>query len=424
MIYRAGLAGLLLWICGQALAGGRAGSVVSGGGSSSIESGVTPVTGGTSLGVFFLSGGVITNGTGIVTDGSGALTTTGAGSFLTVTASTTGTAAAPAFQIKHPNDSNGFRVAYTTAASSADTLTIYRGASALAQFEYASAAEFDFLGVAGVGNIRADDAFITDTTGLILYSSADTDTGFGFTGSNVVNIYAGNGSTPVAHWTSSQMVSDLQGSASTPAYGFAGGVGMYQPNNTSDTNLALVAAGAEVMRLNNNRNVLVRYGGTSLSSATVGGMVYVSTTAVGNITTGEDVLISSYVAPASALSEAHDAFEITAYGTYGATANTKQIKVYFGTTVILDSGAVAINSGDWTLDCRVTRTGATTQKSVCKIATDNTLLPMDVDVTSPTETLSSTKEIYLTGTATATDDIVQSYLGVEWLSTPSSGGSD
>ena len=64
-----------------------------------------------------------------------------------------------------------------------------------------------------------------------------------------------------------------------------------------------------------------------------GGVLNVNTTAVGNVTTGEDNLIT-YSLPANTLSVNGMALRIVAWGLTANNANAKTLKVYFGTVVI------------------------------------------------------------------------------------------
>jgi len=59
----------------------------------------------------------------------------------------------------------------------------------------------------------------------------------------------------------------------------------------------------------------------------------VDTTTTGNIGGGEDTLIT-YTIPASVLASNGDHIEFDTWGSFAANANTKDLKVYFGATVI------------------------------------------------------------------------------------------
>ena len=87
-------------------------------------------------------------------------------------------------------------------------------------------------------------------------------------------------------------------------------------------------------------NVARKIGADKLYS--LGGRLTTDVTAVGNISTGVDTLIS-YSLPTNTLLNVGDVLEITAYGTQAANANNKTIKLVFGTTELFTTGAVGSN---------------------------------------------------------------------------------
>jgi len=79
--------------------------------------------------------------------------------------------------------------------------------------------------------------------------------------------------------------------------------------------------------------------------------------------TNESDLIS-YTFPANSLSTNGDYVKIKAFGITGATANTKTMRLYFGSTVIASNDiTTAPNNTDWVLEGTVLRTGTDTQES-------------------------------------------------------------
>jgi len=132
----------------------------------------------------------------------------------------------------------------------------------------------------------------------------------------------------------------------------------------------------------------------------------INTTAVGNVNTGEDDLIT-YSVPAGTLAADGDSLEISAWGTFAANANNKTIKIKFGATTILDTGAVAANSGNWVIRATVVRTGAATQQCFATLVTDNATLTDIAKYTTAAETLANAITLKCTGEATTTNDIIQ-----------------
>lgn len=146
-----------------------------------------------------------------------------------------------------------------------------------------------------------------------------------------------------------------------------------------------------------------------------------STSAVGNIGTGEDNLIT-YSVPAGTLATDGDVIEIIAWGTFAANGNSKTLKLYFGATVLVSTGAVAFNAKDWVVRATVVRTGAATQEAIGQASTSDTSAPLFVDQTTPAETLSGAVTVKCTGEGTADSDIMQEGLVVRFGSPSSSVG--
>lgn len=137
----------------------------------------------------------------------------------------------------------------------------------------------------------------------------------------------------------------------------------------------------------------------------------VSTTAVGNIGIGTDTLISVSL-PAGALAVNGDSLEIIAWGTFAANANNKTLALLFGGTTLFSTGALPLSGGSWMIRAIVIRTGATTQKAIAWFSGSLNALSAEVNMTTPTETLSGAITIRCTGAATTDDDIRQEVMEV------------
>lgn len=139
-----------------------------------------------------------------------------------------------------------------------------------------------------------------------------------------------------------------------------------------------------------------------------------NTTAVGNITTGEDDLMT-YSVPANTMGTNGDYMSFRASGTIANNANAKRIRIKYGATTILDTGAAGLPASvaaSWKCEAEVIRTGAATQKCSGKLEVGNgTTYPFVAYVTAA-ETLSGAVTLKLTGEATSTNDIVQETLTV------------
>jgi hypothetical protein len=149
-------------------------------------------------------------------------------------------------------------------------------------------------------------------------------------------------------------------------------------------------------------------------SYSLGGVLTTSTTAVGNITGGEDNLIT-YSLQKNTLQNIGDTLEIIAYGTTAANANAKTIKLIIGSTTLFTTGAVAFNNKDWCLRCTLIRTAAATQQAITTFQGDFALLTNTADFVTGTEDFTTSLTIKCTGTSggSATDDIIQKGLVIK-----------
>lgn len=160
-------------------------------------------------------------------------------------------------------------------------------------------------------------------------------------------------------------------------------------------------------------NITIPVGATT-NSAQMGGKLVVDTTSVGNVGVGEDTLIT-YSMDANTLDLDGSFLEISAWGIVAANANNKEIKLKLGSTVLLTTGAVAANSGNWAITANIIRTAAATQQVIASIVSDNSLIIDSSTFTASTEDLTAALSILCTGEATADDDIIQKGLIVKWF---------
>jgi hypothetical protein len=144
--------------------------------------------------------------------------------------------------------------------------------------------------------------------------------------------------------------------------------------------------------------------------------LYASTTAFGNVGSGEDDLIT-YSMPGATLAVNLQAVRIRTWGTYADNGNAKKVRLYFGAMVVSEDDGSASNNGTWVAEAVVIRTGAATQTSSGVMAYRHGGLgqyPV-ASVKSPTETLSGAITLKTTGAATSDNDIVCSCLMVELM---------
>jgi len=143
----------------------------------------------------------------------------------------------------------------------------------------------------------------------------------------------------------------------------------------------------------------------------VGGLNNAQTAAVAlpSTTTAEQTL-QTYTLPSSTLATAGQSLRVTCWGTTGANANNKTMKLYFGGTSIATATA-ATNAKGWYLDYIVMRRTATTQGFLGRGVVDTTAV--SPGVTDAAETLSGAIVIKCTGTAATASDITANGMIVE-----------
>lgn len=168
---------------------------------------------------------------------------------------------------------------------------------------------------------------------------------------------------------------------------------------------------ADFMKITTGGLISLKQGG-STDFANVLGVVYQNATAVGNVGSGEDDLMSASVA-ASTLGTNGDSLCFSMTFTTAANANNKTIKVKYGATTLWDSTAVAANDQRVRVRGRITRTGAATQIAVVEVMVSGGYTATVV-TSSPTETLSGAVTLKATGEATSDNDVQQLSMNVNW----------
>lgn len=139
---------------------------------------------------------------------------------------------------------------------------------------------------------------------------------------------------------------------------------------------------------------------------TLGGNLDANTTFASNSGAGETDLIT-YSLPADTLVNNGDVLEVKAWGTYAANGNNKTIKLKFGSQTILDTGAVAANSGSWEINATIVCKSSTTQEISATIISANSSVSDSATRTAGTQTLSSDLTIKCTGQGTSSNDITE-----------------
>lgn len=150
-------------------------------------------------------------------------------------------------------------------------------------------------------------------------------------------------------------------------------------------------------------------------SATVGGMYDINVTPVGNVSTGEDDLMT-FTIPAGALGDNGDMVRVEGFGTFAANAQSKTIKLYFGTTQVgTVVGTSAFNAIDWRFTITGVRTGASTGVVVSTIFVDSMAI---TNYSAVSDAFSGTYQVKATGEASSNNDIQQLFMNVEYFTKP------
>jgi hypothetical protein len=157
--------------------------------------------------------------------------------------------------------------------------------------------------------------------------------------------------------------------------------------------------------------VVIVPAGASTNRMNYGGNIFAVASDVGTIANTSETDLAVTNIAGFTLTNNLDAVEFWAAGTYGATANNKTIRVKLGATTLLDTGVRAINGGDWAIDGKIIRTGASAQRATIRF-----LAPAFTtnEYTTATEILGNNLLLKITGqngTAAANDIIFTGWKG-------------
>jgi hypothetical protein len=225
------------------------------------------------------------------------------------------------------------------------------------------------------------------------------------------------------------------GTATTQKLGFFNATPIVQPGATTDlgtvlSNLGLRAAGTAYPITTSGAVALtgtvtsstlaLKAGNSTGNIAKAGGSISVNTSTVGNVGVGEDDLMT-YAIPASTLNTNNDRVRFRAVGTIANSINAKRLRLKYGGTTVLDTGAAGFPISaaiQWVLEGEIIRTGSATQKCSANLSTNNASLASYVGYSTAAETLSDAVTLKLTGEATDNNDVVQESMSVTWESAP------
>ena len=142
---------------------------------------------------------------------------------------------------------------------------------------------------------------------------------------------------------------------------------------------------------------------------------HVDTTAVGNVGTGEDDLIS-FTVPAAVINTAKKGVRITAWGQTANNSDTKELKLYFGSLALLTTSLTISIAGFWRITADVFSTGTDAQDYSAQLVEGGSASTVhDAKTGSHTQDDGAAIVIKCTGSATSNDDIVQDGLIVQYI---------
>lgn len=128
-------------------------------------------------------------------------------------------------------------------------------------------------------------------------------------------------------------------------------------------------------------------------------------------TTETDLL--SHTLEANNLDKDGDYVEINAFGIFASNSNNKQVKLYFGSNIVLDSGVLTAQDG-WQINSKIFRVDSNTQKTVATLTYNNSVVietkKYPNDIGEKAQNVGAAIVIKVTGTGTVDDDITQNGL--------------
>lgn len=139
--------------------------------------------------------------------------------------------------------------------------------------------------------------------------------------------------------------------------------------------------------------------------------LFSTTGPISNTGTGESVLFSTLL-DTTTLPVNADSIAFTVSGSTQANANSKTIRVYYGGTLIFDTGGQTFNGTSWMLRGEIIRNGATSQICIVELVTSDATYRVGATQTLTNKNLGSNQSLILTGLGSATGDVSAYYMKV------------
>jgi hypothetical protein len=130
-----------------------------------------------------------------------------------------------------------------------------------------------------------------------------------------------------------------------------------------------------------------------------------------NTGTGETVLFSQ-VFDTTTWPVNSDSIAFTFCGNTAANTNAKDIRLYYGGTLIFDTGSNTFNGISWVLKGEIIRNGATSQICYAEIVTSDSTYKSSATQTLTNKNLANNQSLILTGQGISTGDVSAYYFKV------------
>lgn len=167
----------------------------------------------------------------------------------------------------------------------------------------------------------------------------------------------------------------------------------------------------------------LRAGSVGLSNATtavgvsLGGTLAVSNNAIASAGASETNLIT-YSVPANTLTNNGDRLKFRFSGRFASTANAKDMKVVWGSETILDTSSKIVNSGAWTIEGEIIRTGNTAQTASAEFHGAGVTLFTTASAVDLAQTNGIATILKMTSTAAGGGDVTNRTMTVEYWPAP------
>ena len=183
--------------------------------------------------------------------------------------------------------------------------------------------------------------------------------------------------------------------------------------STATTNQIALGTPSHIVRFVGKAQVQA---GASGQFAKVGGHMLGSVITAGNVGAGETT-INSLSIPANTLLLDGQKLYVRYYGDTADNAATKQLRVKYGATTVLDTGAFSdTGAASWMIEVDLIRDSNTTARAICTFTSFNTNTAVVTTYTAIAglNHTSTAQTLAVTGQATSNDDVVCRAAHLEW----------